>query len=542
MDDVYIETFKLYHPSHWICPCDQVVSAVLTDLRVVSMGVNSVTLIGTVVGDSCRSCYNGHSLAKLRCAHDISHQVKFKVTDSQWNHAVSGRKSVFVFGALFHPVCIDARNAGVISMDRCCDRRPSGDTTRVVELFSGGISGWSHAIRSIPGTLCHVDMIAAVDSESECVEAYAQTHGAVMVERNAFHAPDFQIPEKHFALCATIGDLSWIHLFDQVHFELGVQSPPCPAWSTLSDQAGVGRDDGKATLHGWAFFAVLGTPVIAMENVAGMKRNKQWNSLVCFITALGYTIRWDVTLDAAMISPQRRDRLLVIATRTDMSWLYSHKCIQWPLSCKDECELDSFQAVLHNMEPWETFAKLDAETLAIYLDPRFVPDHAFQQGLKRIKGDVMLFRLRFPHQKVSCFLASYSHAHRFAMPVLEKGGLFGNLLVADDCIRFFTPTEVAILMGLNHPFYLPRDARVAMRMLGNCITVGHAAICVLNALGFLHPHVKHPEIKKCFQLITQERIHAGNIAWVERDGGYWFTYSGGLSISSVSPVSASTRF
>lgn len=540
MDDVFLRIFKMYQPSPWICPCDKEISALIGDLTVYSMGVNHVTLNGRVIHDQCKLEFDGQGLWKQRCAHDVSHTVRFRVSDSQWNLAVSGASKVLILGARFSWTgdFIDATCAGVLNMDRDRNIEITSSTTKVVELFSGGISGWSHAIRSIPPSLCSVEMMAAIDCDWDCVSAYARTHGAQVLSKGSHLKIDFEMPDSHFAMCATVGDFSWLHVIDAVDFQLGVQSPPCPAWSTASDQLGVGRDDGQSTLHGWAIFSVLGTPVVAMENVAGMRKNQQWSKLVVFISALGYTIRWDVLLDLLNVTPQRRERLLIIATRTNLSFLRFHRCIPWPLG--DKFNLASFQAILPTVAPWDPWAKIDSDVLSVYLDPHFMPSMANEQRTKKAKGDVIQFRLRFPSHTVSCFLASYSQAHNFAKHVLERNGLFGNLFVTDECIRFFTPSEVAIMMGLNHSFFLPSNGTVSFKMLGNCIAVGHASIAVLNSLAFLHPQITDSEIVACFESIMSERLHAGNIAWTRVDDGFWFTFASDVSAECI-PCTVPTR-
>lgn len=521
MEDVFLETFRLYQPTSWICPCDHLVSALLGDLTVISMGVNSVTLTGKVLNESSKLHFNQRAVWKQRCAHDISQYIRFRITDSQWNLAVSGAERVLILGAKFDMTCIDATAAGVINGDRPMIPEECQDTTRVVELFCGGISGWSHALRAIPTSLSKIEMVAAVDSDIDCVHAYSHTHNARILLQEDLSQPEFILPHDHFVLCAALGDLSWLHAFSSIMIQLGLQSPPCPAWSAASDQAGVVRSDGVATLHGWGTLAALGVPVIGMENVAGMKKSEQWSLLVTFITDLGYTIRWDAMLDLIQIAPQRRERLLVIATKTNMCNLHFHKCIPWPLPGKSS--LASYNAIMPSVSPWDSFGNMDEATLAKYVDPRFMPKSSFDKGTKRVKGDILTFRFRFPSQTVTCFLASYTQAHTFAEHVLEKNGLFGNLLVTEDLIRFFTPTEVAFMMGINHSFFLPTSAQQAMQMLGNCIAVGHAAITVLNALAFLHPHIHAQEVSEAFETITQHRLHAGDIAWTELSDGFWFT-------------------
>ena len=113
----------------------------------------------------------------------------------------------------------------------------------------------------------------------------------------------------------------------------------------------------------------------------------------------------------------------------------------------------------------------------MYLRPNFVPGDR--------KGDTKsakMFRLRNKTQSLACILAQYGYAHALDQTTLERGGLYGNLIVDGDIIRWMSLPELCNAMGLLVPWTAPLDPREAYPMVENAIATPHAMLRLVNTI------------------------------------------------------------
>ena len=273
-----------------------------------------------------------------------------------------------------------------------------------------------------------------------------------------------------------------------------------------------------------------------IENVGSMKSHKHFAIIQAMFKWAKFTIRWNPTLELDEVVPQKRDRMILIATDDCDRTLQGHACDLWPTTMKPT--LKSFGALMDLDEFWQQAAKLDDDETRMYLDPKLLPKGSFASvQVKRSRGDVMKYRLRTPDDIAACFMTTYGNPRCMDLELLQRGGLYGALLLEGDSIRKFTIPEIACLQVPLAEFWLPSDERAAIKALGNAIATPHAAIGLLNALHFVnHPNIDCP-VKDVFQKLFSGRMKASNMLVEHADGGFRFSFKcETLSIPSTLPM------
>eukprot|EP00435_Cladocopium_sp_Y103_P019794 s293_g4.t2 len=304
--------------------------------KVVQMSAAEVVLTCRIVDSHPLTCdrFRDLSLPVGRCAHDITNHYRLKVSHEQWIYWVSKVPTILCLQAFVFSDLLDVSldGGGVAPAPECRIADPAG-LVHVLELFCGGFSGWSHVTRALRTMHLPVTTSLAVDIDPDCVLAYSRTFGATMTVAGKPLQLDVdgEIPAK-LVIHADVADFSWVHLLGCVTFEMGVASPPCPPWSAASVSAPVlRRNDGRLTPFAVALLALCGCKVICIENVSGMVQHPRWSIIRQWFQVWKWDIRWSKTLDLmAEVAPQKRDRLLLIATKSNESSLMPHVPCSWP--------------------------------------------------------------------------------------------------------------------------------------------------------------------------------------------------------------------
>lgn len=387
------------------------------------------------------------------------------------------------------------------------------------ELCSGAFAGWSHAQSVCCCFDIHIKNIFAVEIDQDTCDVYCKSwKQAVRVDSTEDYLNN--LPSNKFPIFAT--DLEqgwWVTCVAHRSIDILAFSPPCQPWSDAGMGKGLNSSDGWVMIEGFVVASVLRPKTIVVEQVASVRRHMHWKLILQIIEKCGYKIIQERVVNMSSISPQNRERLLLVLMRNDES--YSQ--------CNEQCEFPTiglqsmmaFQSIQHDLGSFEEYVKINQAVLEKYLDHRYLPT---MKSDKKRKVDVMTYRIRQPHDCVGCIMASYGSQHDFSDDKLLTKGLFGTLLQQGDRIRFFSGVEVLTLMMPCQGVFLPKDRRLHMRILGNGITSAHAiyalsfAIC---ALGF----VDSPCAKPTRMVIEtlKRRLHCGNIAIQEFADGWWIS-------------------
>eukprot|EP00435_Cladocopium_sp_Y103_P038186 s342_g10.t1 len=406
----------------------------------------------------------------------------------------------------------------------CRNRHPQG-LKHVVELFSGGFSGWSQVVRFLNGLDLPLVTALAIDSNHACVEAYGLTFGSTCI------GPDLRVeldandclPLKKVVEC-DIMEFSWVHLLGTVEYEIGVCSPPCPPWSNASvSPPGLRRKDGALTPLAIALLALIGCKVLCLENVSGMALHDHWSVIKRWISHWGFDLRWAKTLDLAEVAPQKRERLIIVATRSNDESINPHVCTTWPKV--QPPSLQQFDVLTQPDGHWLDECVVSESVLDQYLDPANLPrSGGSNRASKRSKVDVSRYRLRTPQEQMSCVMANYGAGHELPIHAVQSGGLFGALLALPTGLRFASTPEIALLQVALGPLWMPSGRKTAVSILGNGISPAHAGIALLNALAFL-TDITHVDIADTFTRIIEARLRASTLAIHPAWGGFWFKES-----------------
>ena len=441
----------------------------------------------------------------------------------QWEH-VAGKSGRFIaVRAVWSDGTLDTTGMSSGLMASYDSRTQEGDDSPVVacELFSGGYSGWTQSMRRLSQLGFQIDHKLAIDIEKECCETFCRSHGIEhMLGPESFVWGHMPLP-KSIMVHGDISKQAWIHLLSNVRFDLAVMSPPCPAWSFAASMPGLLRADGRLTLHAWGILSLLRPRVVVMEMVSGMHEHPHWILIKRFIRWCGYSIRWAKTLNLSDVSPQQRNRLILVAT-LDQCELLSHICTPWPVAQRQTME--SYLNVMDISEPWLSQCSLSPDVMQTYLDPNMLPKPFDQRGgaVKRARRDVEEYRIKHPHSIFGCVMGNYSYGHLLPESSLRQAGLYGTLLALPTGLRFLSIPEILISQSTLVSCWLPDDHRTCIKMLGNSIATPHALIGLINALAFLHEDLSGAEVQQVFVECLSMRMTSQNIKWERTLGGHSF--------------------
>ena len=527
VSDVLWDTAKRYSSCTGICPCSKFVTVLISDHSMISMSPGYVRILGNVCqsGWSVRDQFKGSPFLKP-CAHDFAQKVEIRLTMSQWSHVVSRiDRFVIVQGCVTHgmtPMIDAASNHSGIIADPTCRIPHEPNSLHFAELFSGGFSGWSQVTHFLDTHGHRIEQRAAVDIDPECQSNYVHTYGVSHVfGPGSFECTDDELPSRSF-IQADVRHHGWLHLLGCLELDCLVASPPCPAWSSANQAAGLHRRDGQLTAECFGILGVVGPKCMGFEMVSGIQQHTHWRFLVDLLYFFGFEIRWMKCADLAAQLPHRRQRLLMVAIRNDCK-LNPHLCTMWREG--ETPTLESHGILMKIYDPWKNVVFPSACVLAKYLHELMMPRDrtSSEPPFKKPRSHSLNRRVKFGHEAVDCVMASYGHGHELPEANLLNYGLYGSLIYHEDQIRFLQPSEVVALFGAVTGFDTTFDIKTTFHQLGNAIAVPHAAIVVCNMLAFFDSQLGSGDVQDLFQEIMNARLHCGNMKLEMTDRGFRFS-------------------
>ena len=225
--------------------------------------------------------------------------------------------------------------------------------------------------------------------------------------------------------------------------------------------------------------------------------------------------------NANQVTPQNRDRLLLIAINRFANTNRLHRFWKWP--CQAGPSLQAYRAIVPLHDDWKDVIP-PSDVLQQYMDPKLLPKGKFGSHFqKRCRRDVNSYRVRLPQDQFACLMASYGFAHEMPARVLQNGGLYGSLLLHDGNLRFLSEAEIIILQGAVENQWLTRDRRTNARILGNAIILPHAILGLINVFAFCNSDVDREDFQSVFCQAMSQRMHSENIHWFPCENGMMFT-------------------
>lgn len=537
--DTVLDDLVVYHLSSTFCPCRKKISCIVERSSDVTMSQHWVSMRCKILQPMTYGgeFLHGHRLSPLRCAHDCVNNIRLKMSMYQWESigALHHRFVVLnasVEGDLVNSACT---TGGVVKVptyafsqvDSSMESSEDGDsnssqklTLKVGELFCGGFSGWSHGTSALNTTKYQMEHVWALDSDPFATEIYAKTHQSSAPIHDFGRLISCSADDKTRLFTANVEEHWWITMAAVMSADAVVLSPPCQAWSEASNGPGLNRRDGRAVLHGWGCVGMLRPDVAMMEMVSGMHNHAHFALVKSFIQWMGYDIKAIEVINANQITPQNRDRMLMVAINRFSKSNRAHRFWKWPV--QQGPSMQGYQAIVPVCEKWQG-AIPSPDIVKQYMDPALLPHGGFgRPAKKRCKKDVNDYRIRLPQDQFACLMASYGFAHEMPSRVLQKGGLYGSLLLHEGVLRFLTEPECVIMQGAVDRQWLTNDRRTNARILGNAIILPHAILGLINVVGYHNMDVDRADFATIFCQAMSQRMKSENICWRNEEGGILF--------------------
>ena len=436
------------------------------------------------------------------------------------SHIVDGSSAIFVANALVGvhkgvPLLDVFHEQGIVLRD--FTSREKHDQITSAEMCAGGFAGWLHAssVCSIRGAV--MKPLFAVEWDEAICDAYCRNwkDSQKIQDLDTYHC---HLQSDHYPIfLADIQMGWWLTCIGKSVLDFLFLSAPCQPWSSASSGKGLLSEDGWSSLVALVFAAYLRPKYIGWEQVSGIQKHKHWSILKSVARRCGFEFILESKCNLANISPQNRERLLVILRQAQIeAGVVEQSLFQFPSF--DLKSMISFNAIMFDSSQFRSLTCVDGRTLDLYLDEKLLPKN--QDG-KKMKMDMMAYRLKLPCEGFGCIMASYTSQDEIDIQQLREKGLFGTLLHEHGHVRFLCGPECAVLMMPCNDTFIPQDRKLHMKILGNAIATAHAAFLIGGMIYLLGEH------RHCFitpqQMVLdtlKARLHFGNSEVIRVHGGW----------------------
>ena len=527
-----------------ICPCIDTFSAIVNINGHKPSNDNGILVdrqIKTVVDEDLWPSLI-HNSGILHCQHEMKQNIKVAVTNLVWEDFLSGLDEVLIYNAKNRPwafepyVDMKGKNSHFLHVHPKIDLQ-CGNDIRCIELCTGAFSGWSHATGKLREDGYHIDHTWGLDMDPICCRFVAKTHGFSHITDER-QLKDGQHEMHPCVYQADIREGWFLSHASEKASQLGLMSPPCQPWTNAVQGAkGLNRKDGMTMVWCWARMKLFQPQVVNMEMVSNILQHPHWKYVKQIIEWCGYYILWIETLQLGEVIPQSRKRVLLVAVRKDLKHEVENLTwINWPKTSKQT--LRSFGCVMDEICRYQESPTLTKDLLDIYLNEQFAPHDLKGKGKSYLReGRIKtLDDMMFP-----CILANYTKAHHLPMPILIDKGLFGGLLLHEATVRFLTSPEIFVLMGGVVNQWLPMCKEARIHLLGNCISVPHALICILNSIRLFEGFCDSTDVQMTFAQIFGNRMSNTNIRVRMTDEGMYI-FRNEMEFPAISPTIPITTF
>ena len=439
--------------------------------------------------------------------------------------------------ALWTQVCI---NEQVVILDAtrgpaflaCTVATRQDETLQMVELFSGGFSGWSQAawaIREIGYPVSTSWLLDIEDSYDKPMQAQDRT---TQIVRTAADLAEADFTSGPVAIFANIEHQWWHRAWIRAPPQLLVASPPCQPWSSAGQQSGLASPDGRLVLLLAAICQVTQVPVVCIEQVQGFRSHPDFPTVLQAWKEAGYECVSQQSLQLSEVAPTWRRRFFLIFCHEQ----HRHEA-QLPLQV---CQWQPHprpslagQKAYFPILPAQLLkhCQLTEDLLSFYLDPWYLPP-----GHPQDHAAVCRFRLCLPSQQSKCFMATYHRQHELPAGMLARSGLLCSLLKVGDGIRFFSAPEIASCHGALRPQFLPECDHIAMTMLGNALATPQAAVVLAHALQLFLKLGHRPDPAAAAAYCVNRAINSGNSILARVTGGWMLVH-----VTEVGQIIASSH-
>lgn len=519
--DFVMGCLRQYSPLPYVCTCHQSVHAFRVHIdKVVKVSPFDV-LIECSILDEASELYQHKG---CNCATKYK-KVCVKIFADQYHRTIKHAASMMlanVWVDMGHeiPVLHACHAQAVVIPDELVRSHAEGFFF-LGELCSGGFAGWMHARQVCLKIGVDVRPAFAVECDLQTCLTYTKTWNEAFIVEDISGYQGVSNDGSYPLFATDLESGWWMTCASDVELDIMCMSTPCQPWSVASSSGGLNTREGMVTVRALISAFLLRPKILLAEQVASIRKHPHWPLVKMVIDRCGYVIVFEQVANMARVSPQQRERLLIVMVRKDAFLPSIPPEVHFPNI--DMKTMISFQAIQNDLTDFQQHVKINADVLAMYLDQRFIPN---VNGGKRQKLDVLAYRIRRVYEGCGCIMANYTSQHEFDETKLVEKGLYGTLLQEGDTVRFLTGMECAVLMVPCKDCFIPNDRREHMRILGNAITGVHAAFilaCGLKILGVSVPEIDNPAYM--VMVTMKHRLHFGNSKVIRCPEGWWLKRS-----------------
>lgn len=379
-----------------------------------------------------------------------------------------------------------------------------------LELFAGGLGGWSMASQWMQRAWGIPIQTLAIEQDPPTAAAYAMTHSAVLLQSTCNLPVNFLSgANRNVILMMDVLNEEWHPIAAEWAIDCVTISSPCKPFSGASSSKGLLTEDGMLLPKTLVAIRRFRPSVIMIEQVHKFATHSHKIWVVKLLHALGYHIVWQKVLDLQTHMPTHRPRWLAVAVRIHGNWpkvsLSNWGPITYTCLRNTDCIMSFPRRILQQLE-------ITAEIREIASNPRFSKHSAI-----RVNQTDGIFRARLATEDMpaATFMAMYGSQHKLSQDRLAEYGFFGHYLLHRGSIRHYHPMEVALIHGVLNACYLYDDLEYSWLILGNQISVLQALYPMVIALqGILNEQLDWGQLIQRFHVdrLKASKLHVTNMS------------------------------
>jgi len=352
-----------------------------------------------------------------------------------------------------------------------------------------------------------------VDNDYIAIDTYTKSHAGTIHLQSSKDAAEFLCSEEDddnqqcMAFQCNVKQ-PWFLTYTRANeIDILLWSPPCQPWSWANTSMGLNVQDGMVWVYALTLIAHLRPKIFVLEEVIQFIKHDQYEIILDLIHWSGYDVVSTQSLNLKQVLPQNRERCIIIAVDRHSSKVakvlnWEHWGVAPSLNLRNSKVLMPFdEKMMGNLIP-------SKEVLNMYMDIRLLPRRIEDaKNLKSTMKDLRQYRIKsFDDRFFSCIMASYRKAHDLPQHVITKGGLYGSFIFDGGIIRFLSTPEIFMMMGGITKCVIPHCIDVQSHILGNCISVPHATIALINAVKLLKHFSCDASAQQQFADVFAQRI------------------------------------
>eukprot|EP00435_Cladocopium_sp_Y103_P065488 s275_g27.t1 len=397
------------------------------------------------------------------------------------------------------------------------------------EWFSGAFGGWSRAAEFLHDQGFPISVVGAADIDPHSTQVWNMNRRLINQKSPAV-AQILDVREIE----------NWETVMEAETNGISLSSS-CKSFSLAGLKKGWQSEDGQTLATALLFAAQHGFRCIVLENVSNLKHDpKLFQTLVEILKFCGLEIAYEGVISMSSVHPVERTRLIMIIKQR------GDEAVQDGGKCDFTSHLEQKAGTsLWGTRRWMTLPDelihdviLDEQTLDQYAKASSMP-HAIRQKVQVWNRVSALFARAITSNMAmpaGTMMAGYNHQHIIA-ETMGSNQILGSLRHVRDLIfRFVHPIEVVMAMGTVFGVVLPRNIRLSMNGVGNCISEMHALIGL--AAGFqvwkdLFPRVGVFQLQDLLMLHASRCLVVGSMCVETTDEQVCMSPIGKNPLSSV---------